>query len=289
MALDRDRLDHALDAYACKLQEAARHFEMLSGARGEQLTAQLLESLDRFKESRRGAADAVADSIMAILAQVLASGAPPLLQLGLSGLAGAVLAAGGEALAKGEDYNWVSSQVAFDLTAGLADAPACHIGANQLTDVLALGQASAERAARLTAQILKEEGEDILISAETLERQLSNLMLESIASGRWELDFNAHVSAVPGTDKARLVVKAAMDLAVEIESRAFIRQSALRYALAGALGASDKRLLPAAARTVLSAAAKSLPPSSAPSIAESTSPSAPTSSAIRGLFSLLSR
>jgi len=154
MSLSQERLFKALEAYLKNLEQAARRFRLLPALRQEQLIARILYALDRFKEGRRGAADAVANAIVGMCFEIVPAELPPLLHLGFASLAATVMAEGARSLAHGEDYDWVSSQMAFEMTTGFAEAPAHHIGPEQLLDLLALGELTAARAYRRAAKML---------------------------------------------------------------------------------------------------------------------------------------
>jgi len=251
MALGEKRLHTALDGYRKNLQEAARRFQRLPVLVQEQLTARILYALDRFKEGRRGAADTVANAVMAILFETLPAEQPPLLHLAFASLTGAIMAEGARSLAHGEDYDWVSSQMAFDLTTGFSEAPARHLGPEQLLDLLALGELTAARAYRLTTKMLLSEKESVYFEPASLEQYLSELLQDSALSGNWQVDAQTAAGQVvrgSGCQQALLILKTAIALAAETEGHARIRDCALRYAFAGAVGARHASMLPAVAR-----------------------------------------
>jgi len=251
MALSQERLNTALDGYAKNLQEAARRFRLLPPLLQEQLTARILYSLDRFKEGRRGAADAVANAVVAMIFEILSAELPPLMHLGFASLTAVILADGARALAHGEGYDWVSSQMAFELTTGFAETPSRHIGPGQLLDLLALGELTAARSYRLATKMLLAEKESVAFEPAKLEQYLSELLGESALAGDWQVGTEKTLVPVmrgPGLEQARLIVKTAIALAAETEGRARIRDCALRYAFAGAVGARQAGILPAVAR-----------------------------------------
>ena len=148
----------SLNQYAADMTGYAREHQDMPKDEVNQNKAKLASSVDLLRESKTGAADAVADGaiIAAGVGGSVFTGGASLELIGATGLAGGALKVGTKSTLMGDDYHWQAGQVASDATTGAVEGATSVLGPAHMARMLNLETTASTASGSMLKNTLQE-------------------------------------------------------------------------------------------------------------------------------------